>query len=145
MNCLFFVLFFVCAFSLFRRVVSFTCCNFTFSVLSKLCYAPNMIAIFLQIVSLSVFAFKIQIFNGNPWAGILYRNHSNHSCWHSSDISCKKRFSVLLLLLPPNNLSRNGCHSKTSRQIARNIALCVTPANNLAPWTSPLTFGLGHL
>ena len=144
MTYLFFFFFFL-HFLSFRGVVSFSCCNFTFSVLSKLCNAPNMIAIFLQILSLSVFAFKIKIFNGNPWAGILYRNRSDHSCWHNCDISCKKRFSVLLLLLPPNNLSRKGCHSKTSKQIAWNIALFVIPANNLAPWTSPLTFGLGNL
>ena len=66
MTCLFFVLFcfnffFFLHFLSFRHIVSFTCCNFTFSVLSKLCKAPNMIAIFLQIVSLSDFAFKIQI------------------------------------------------------------------------------------
>ena len=143
-SCFFFFFFFF-HFLSFRRVVSFSCYNFTFSVLSKLCRAPNMIAVFLQIVSLSVFAFKIKILNRNPWAGVLYCNRSDHSCWHSCDISCKKRFSVLLLLLPPNNLSRNGCHSKTSRQIARNIALCVTPAKTLAPWTSPLTFGLCNL
>ena len=104
-----------------------------------------MIAIFLEIVSLSVFAFKIKILNRNPWAGVLYCNRSDHSCWHSCDISCKKRFSVLLLLLPPNHLSRKGCHSKTSRQIARNIALCVTPDNNLAPWDLSLDIWAGQL
>ena len=32
-----------------------------------------------------------------------------------------------------------------SYSITRNFILCVTPTNNLAPWTSPWTFELGNL